>query len=201
MRLLNPIDKRALWLICYAFLLTLCVPGLVESVSGAALRAIPQSPAAGIAEGGPETEEPAADQSTALSSGSRAAGAMIFVLALIVTAMILLKRYMPYRFGPLGHKRRIQVLETVPIGDKRSLILVAIDGSGLLLAATPNNVSLLREIETDPNPGSALKSEAEPPGTNAAFKETLAAEIAGPVPGQASQLDRISLIREELEAR
>jgi flagellar biosynthetic protein FliO len=194
--------KRALGVICCAFLLTLCVPGLIESIAAAATPATPQSPAAGIGEAGPGPEEPApTDQSSALSSGSRAAGAMIFVLALILGAMVLLKRYMPHRFGSLGHQRRIQVLETVPIGDKRSLILVAIDGNRLLLATTPNSVSLLREIETDPNHSSAVKSEPEPPGTNGAFKEALAAEIAGPVPGQASPLDRISLIREELEAR
>ena len=128
-------------------------------------------------------------------------GAMIFVLALILSAMVLLKRYMPHRFGPLGHRRRIQVLETVQIGDKRSLVLVAIDGNGLLLATTPNSVSLLREIEPDPNHSPAVKAEPEPPAANGAFKEALAAEIAGPVPGQASPLDRISLIREELEAR
>ena len=78
--------------------------------------------------------------------GARAIGAMIIVLSLIWITMVLLKRYMPHRFGPLGHKRRIQVLETVPIGDKRSLTLVRIDDEDLLLASTPGSVSLIKQV-------------------------------------------------------
>jgi flagellar biosynthetic protein FliO len=200
MRLSNPIAKQTrtalltLRVTLCALLLTLHGPRLLPAA------AVLQAPVeeSQQAQGSGEFASP--EQSTALWTGSRAAGATIFILALILTTMALLKRYMPHRFGPLGHRRRIHVLETVPIGDKRSLVLVQIDGRGLLLATTPSSVSLLREVQADPHPSSA--PEAEPKGGKGpGFKEALAAEMAGTVPGQASPLERISLIREELEAR
>jgi flagellar biosynthetic protein FliO len=131
---------------------------------------------------------------------------MIFILALILISVILLKRYMPHRFGPLGHKRRIQVLETVPIGEKRSLTLVEFDGASLLLASTPGGVSLLKEAHAvrDDRPavseGDSLKPKAsEKVGR---FADTLNAEVRASmdVP-RPTVLSRLSRLREELEAR
>ena len=139
-------------------------------------------------------------------SGTRAVGSMIFILALILISVILLKRYMPHRFGPLGHKRRIQVLESVAIGEKRSLTLIEFDGVSLLLASTPGGISLLKEGHPARNDapavseGDSLKSKAVEKVDR--FADTLAAEVrASTEAPHPTALARLSRLREELEAR
>jgi flagellar biosynthetic protein FliO len=150
----------------------------------------------------PFTAEPVSQQSLAdaetgsLGYGARAIGAMIVVLALIWISMILLKRYMPHRFGALGHQRRVQVLETLPIGEKRTVTLIRVDNEQLLLASTPGSVSLLKELRAalDPqNPSpSGQPSSSVPP--NQDFAEVLADEVRNP-------LQQLVSLRRDLEAR
>jgi len=170
----------------------------------------PQAPLTSM----PTTEEVVVNEEPGLfGTGARAVGAMIVVLALIWITMILLKRYMPHRFGPLGHKRRIQVLETVPIGDKRSLTLIRIDGEGLLLASTPTTVSLIKEVrlsESDeatrqetPRNTSETNASVEQTSheTTLKFSDTLAAEIRHSGTSLEGCLAGFSRFRQELEAR
>ena len=52
-------------------------------------------------------------------------------------------------FGRLRGKGRPIVVETaVPIGERRSLIIVAVEGRRLLLGLTPGQVSLVTELQT-----------------------------------------------------
>ena len=142
-----------------------------------------------------------------VSSGVRTVGSMVFILGLILGAAVLLKRYMPHRFGPLGHKRRIQVLETIPIGEKRSLTLIEIDGATLLLASTPGSVSLLKEIRPACDLNSVTTTETRPDASKDArpvqlFSDALAAEVHPSPPGaHSTPLVRLSRLRQSLEAR
>jgi flagellar biosynthetic protein FliO len=143
--------------------------------------------------------------------GLRAAGAMIIVLSMIWGTMFLLKRYMPHRFGPLGHKRRIHVLETVPLGEKRALTLIRIDNEELLLAGTPGSVSLLKEIRLEPETANPVQTETTPapnqkPSDSTVtvvepdrkFEDVLADQVRTVTP---APLSRLTLLRQELEAR
>lgn len=47
----------------------------------------------------------------------------------------------------------VRVEATVPLGDRRSLMVVAIEGRRLLLGLTPVQVSLVTELATQPSPG------------------------------------------------
>ena len=80
-------------------------------------------------------------------STTKTLGSILFVLALILGIFICLKRYLPERFGISGNTRMIQVIENVSLGEKRSLVLVRIRDQNLLLASTPTNISLIKEIE------------------------------------------------------
>ena len=61
------------------------------------------------------------------------------------------------RRGRLGFFTRqpshVRVEATVPLGERRSLMVVAIEGRRLLLGLTPMQVSLVTELTTPPSPG------------------------------------------------
>ena len=235
MKLRKPKLKLFFQHVTPVMLVVLCAAVLVESafagvtkdvaVQGEALRMLP---AAGIAEEvavqepapqivpdsqpvepakGPVSDETFSNaQAGFAGSGMRAAGSMIFILALILISVILLKRYMPHRFGPLSHKRRIQVLETVPIGEKRSLTLIEFDGASLLLASTPGSVSLLKEAHAVRTDGPAVTEEdslrSKAVEKVDRFADTLTAEVrASTEAPRPTVLARLSRLREELEAR
>jgi len=160
----------------------------------------------------PETDTVSANEEAGFAgSGARAIGAMIVVLAMIWISMVLLKRYMPHRFGPLGHKRRIHVLETVPIGDKRSLTLIRIDGEGLLLASTPTSVSLIKEVRIDESETNTQREMPETsgisrptadtvPGTMQKFSDTLAEELRLSSASIENSLADFARLRQQIEA-
>jgi flagellar protein FliO/FliZ len=90
------------------------------------------------------------------------------------------------RRGRLGFFTRqpshVRVEATVPLGERRSLMVVAIEGRRLLLGLTPMQVSLVTEL-TPPSPGAA------PTGSGAAgpFEQALArAEATAPTTAQPS---------------
>jgi flagellar protein FliO/FliZ len=60
------------------------------------------------------------------------------------------------RRGRLGFFTRqpshVRVEATVPLGERRSLMVVAIEGRRLLLGLTPMQVSLVTELTTPPSP-------------------------------------------------
>jgi len=140
----------------------------------------------------------------------RAVGATIFIVGLILSATVLLKRYMPDRFGPLGRTKQIQVLESVALGEKRVLTLVEICGSRLLLASSPTSVSLIKEfganstIEVPPKilaeTRNASKTETSDPGA-LVFKQALTSELTADDRDSRKLLLRLSQIRQALEAR
>ena len=181
--------------------------GITEEfdVQGPAQQIVPESKPAEPAQSPVSDETFSNAQAGFAGFGTKAVGSMIFILALILISVILLKRYMPHRFGPLGHKRRIQVLETVPIGEKRSLTLIEFDGVSLLLASTPGGVSLLKEAHPVRDDGSAV-SEADSLKLKTEkinrFADTLTAEVrASSEALRPAALARLSRLREDLEAR
>jgi flagellar protein FliO/FliZ len=70
--------------------------------------------------------------------------ATLIVLALIVTLAWLVRR------GPLarlaGGARRLSVETAIALGERRSLVIVTVEGRRLLLGLTPSNVSLVTEL-------------------------------------------------------
>jgi len=70
--------------------------------------------------------------------------AMLIVLALVATLAYLTRKG---AFGALGRKgKAIQVETAVPLGDRRSLVIVVVEGRRLLLGLTPAQVSMVTEL-------------------------------------------------------
>jgi flagellar protein FliO/FliZ len=80
--------------------------------------------------------------------------AVVVVLGLVVALAWLLRRG---AFGPLRAGSRAIVVETaVPLGERRSLVIVSVEGRRLLLGMTPAQISMVTELE-------AVAPAAEPP--------------------------------------
>jgi flagellar biosynthetic protein FliO len=78
-------------------------------------------------------------------------------------------------FGGLGRQGRslVKVESAVPLGDRRSLMVVSVEGRRLLLGLTPMQVSLVTELAPQP---------AAPDGTP--FEQTLARSLSAGGPGR-----------------
>ena len=73
--------------------------------------------------------------------------AVIVVLALFAAAAWLFKRS---RLGGIGRRDRISIETACSIGERRSLVIVGVEGRRLLLGVTPGQVSLLTELGAQP---------------------------------------------------
>jgi flagellar protein FliO/FliZ len=95
--------------------------------------------------------------------GLQSLAAVLIVLALVVALAWLLRR------GALpglmkGGARPVVVETAVPLGERRSLVIVAVEGRRLLLGMTPTQISLVTEL------GAAAPPQA---GTASAFEQQL----------------------------
>ena len=73
--------------------------------------------------------------------------ALAFVLGLIILLYAAMKRWGD---GMVGRKnRKIQVLESISLGEKRQLFLVQVQNQSFLLAAAGRQVSLLGTLEPE----------------------------------------------------
>lgn len=73
--------------------------------------------------------------------------AVAVVLGLVVLLAWLLRRGL-IPFGPSGRAARAIRIETAAaLGERRSLIVVAVEGRRLLLGATPGHVSFITELQ------------------------------------------------------
>ncbi len=105
----------------------------------------------------------------------RAATSLAFVLGLLALLAWLLRRG---TFGNLGRRRGpVAVERAIALGERRSLVIVSVEGRRLLLGLTPAQVSLVADLGTSGHPDS--QGAAGDP----AFAETLDRTLA--VPGDA----------------
>ena len=75
--------------------------------------------------------------------------AVLVVLALVAALAWLVRRG---AFGALrGGNRSIIVETAVPIGERRSLIIVAVEGRRLLLGLTPTQIAMVTELSAAPS--------------------------------------------------
>jgi flagellar protein FliO/FliZ len=74
--------------------------------------------------------------------------AVFIVLALVGAMAWLVRRG---AFGALRHGGRAITVETaVPIGERRSLIIVLVEGRRLLLGVTPTQITMVAELGAQP---------------------------------------------------
>jgi len=86
------------------------------------------------------------------------------LLAIVVVFGLLAALAWAARRGRLGFFTRqpahVRVEATVPLGERRSLMVVAIEGRRLLLGLTPMQVSLVTELTTAPFDSALARAEA-----------------------------------------
>lgn len=89
-----------------------------------------------------QTAAPAVDTIGGGAFGLRAAAAFLIVGGLLAAAVWALGRFNAQRRGTSG----LVVESALPLGDKRSLVVVAVEGRRLLLGVSPGSVSLVSEL-------------------------------------------------------
>lgn len=89
----------------------------------------------------------------------RALGALLLVLGLLAFGVFLVKRFGPNRAPTHGAAVAVAVLKSVPLGDRRALLVVHFAGKNLLLGSTPHGISLL-DSDDDLTPAAAPTSVA-----------------------------------------
>ncbi|MDR0842541.1 MAG: flagellar biosynthetic protein FliO [Acidobacteriota bacterium] len=76
----------------------------------------------------------------------RTLGGMGLVLCLLAAAYFGVRRLAPGMFPKPGVGRNLKLIETLSMGDKRSISLVEVGGSRFLLGSTPGQVNLLATL-------------------------------------------------------
>ncbi len=74
---------------------------------------------------------------------------LILVLAIAYACIFALKKINTFKAGVVDSKKRVVVLEHTSIGPGRQLHLVSVGGKSLLLGSTPQQVSILAELDPD----------------------------------------------------
>jgi flagellar protein FliO/FliZ len=127
--------------------------------SGPSVRAVTPAAATEPAVGG-------ADTTTYLLA--RTMGGLGLVIGLIVLTYVAVRRYGPKYLRRQGAQSVLKVIETLPMGEKRSIALIQVEDKRLLVGNTPQQITLLtqlpagfetsaeadRESSTNSNPGS-----------------------------------------------
>jgi len=80
-------------------------------------------------------------------SSFKALGALLLVLALIFLIAWLARRYLHLLPQNLARGNQIQVLSARPLGPKRSVHLLQVEGHRLLVGSSDSGVSLLKDFE------------------------------------------------------
>ena len=100
-------------------------------------------------------------------------GGRALLIAGIVVGLLAAAGWLLRRNGPAGRARRTVTVETaVSLGERRSLVIVSVEGRRLLLGLAPGHISLVTDL------GPVLGT-----GATASFSETLDRSLA---PGDAS---------------
>jgi flagellar biosynthetic protein FliO len=116
-----------------------------------------------------ESVAPAADQgpvapaaelqdSDTQSSVLRAVGGLGLVVFLMIGTFFAAKKYAPRYFSKPASQKNLKILETLAMGDRRSISLIEVGGSRFLVGNTPQQINLLA---TMPEPVSLVSEPDE----------------------------------------
>jgi flagellar biosynthetic protein FliO len=116
-----------------------------------------------------ESVMPAADQgpvapaaelqdSDTQSSVLRAVGGLGLVVFLMIGTFFAAKKYAPRYFSKPASQKNLKILETLAMGDRRSISLIEVGGSRFLVGNTPQQINLLAAL---PEPVSLVSEPDE----------------------------------------
>ena len=97
------------------------------------------------------------------------AGGAGLVICLILGGFFLFRRYAPQYLKKPARDRNLRLIETLTLGDKRSLVLVQAGTKKLLLASTPGQISMLTSFAELPAESPVARGERLEPEVPAAL--------------------------------
>ncbi len=105
---------------------------------------------------------------------TRMFGGLILIVSLIIGAFYGGRKYFPQYFQKPSGDRRLKLLESLDMGDKRNVSLLQVDNKIFLVGNTPNQISLLADLSdmlplasapelanVSPSPSSSPKSQGD----------------------------------------
>ena len=110
--------------------------GQTASSGQAAARPVDAEPATGAGESG-----------TYLLT--RTIGGLGLVISLIVLGYVAVRRYGPKYLRRQGSQSALKVIETLPIGEKRSIALIQVEDKRLLIGNTQQQITLLAQLPVE----------------------------------------------------
>ena len=76
----------------------------------------------------------------------RVVGGFGLVLSLIIFGTLGIRKYAPQYFAKKVTERSLRLVETLPMGERRSIAVIEIDERRLLIGNTPNQITLLAAL-------------------------------------------------------
>ena len=97
----------------------------------------------------PLAAAPASDMGLA-SAAIQMAGALLLILAVILVAFWMLRRFGPkFGLGPGGRGGMLRLVSHLAIGPRKSVMVVQFLNKNLVLGVTDQSITLLTEVPTD----------------------------------------------------
>lgn len=120
----------------------------------------------------------------------KSVGGVGVVVSLILIGFMMFRKFAPQYIAKRPADRTLRLMETLHMGDKRSLVLVQAEGRKLLLASTPGQIALLTSLgETGASlmPAPEESAELEPLPSGANFRKLYELERKSPPARPASR--------------
>lgn len=111
------------------------------------------------------------ENSSALLSALKLAGAMIVVIGAIYGFLFLLRKMMGMRLSSNRNQRFLELLETTYIGQKKSISLVRFADRAILIGSSENSIAPLAELDSEET--ASLLQEAVPVKNITGFRNLL----------------------------
>ncbi len=123
----------------------------------------------------PVEHEPSDPEHSIRDAGIRMIVSLLLVLALIVAAVVFLKKITPYKGFMSRVNHPMLVLSKIPLGQKRFICLVRVADEILVIGLTNTNVSLLSKMNADDyfNKGGEETHDASEAGYERSFRRLL----------------------------
>lgn len=138
---------------------------------------------------------------------ARTVGGLGLVISLIILGYFAVRRYGPKYLRRQGAQGALKVIETLPIGEKRSIALIQVEDKRLLIGNTQQQITLLAQLPMTPE--AAIEQAREPlpggtPGSVASFRRLYEVEKGQPPLPQAKVIphdlrEKMRQLREALE--
>ena len=138
---------------------------------------------------------------------ARTIGGLGLVVSLIVLGYVAVRRYGPKYLRRQGAQNALKVIETLPIGEKRSIALIQVEDRRLLIGNTQQQITLLAQLPLITEATNESGREPLPkssPGTVASFRKLYEVEKGQPPLHQANAIpqdlrEKMRQLREALE--